>query len=101
MAERRPRIPEDLAERIDVARGDVPFERFVRRALEAALGPSGNVDPGTPGPTATDGDKAASTGPSPASPRAPAKIGKCWEPWCEKKGPVGEACPNHPIERFR
>lgn len=38
MPERRPRIPEDLADRIDELRGDVPFERFVRRTLEAALG---------------------------------------------------------------
>lgn len=33
--ERRPRIPTDLAQQIDQARGDIPFERFVRRALEA------------------------------------------------------------------
>jgi hypothetical protein len=38
MPERRPRIPEELAGRIDGVRGGVPFERFVREALEQALG---------------------------------------------------------------
>jgi hypothetical protein len=32
---RRPRIPLELGERIDGARGQVPFERFVRGMLEA------------------------------------------------------------------
>lgn len=36
-----------------------------------------------------------------ASPRAPGPEGKCWAPWCEKKGPVEEPCPDHPNERFR
>lgn len=49
---RRPRIPVALTERIDGARGQVPFNRWVVRALEAALGePSGlaREKPGTPG----------------------------------------------------
>lgn len=33
----RPRVPLDVAERIDLVRGDVPFERWVLRALEKAL----------------------------------------------------------------
>lgn len=31
------RIPDDLRERIDAARGDVPRERWIRRVLEEAL----------------------------------------------------------------
>jgi hypothetical protein len=31
------RLPDELRERIDAVRGDVPRERWVRRALEAAL----------------------------------------------------------------
>jgi predicted transcriptional regulator len=31
------RIPDDLRERIDALRGDVPRERFIRRLLEAQL----------------------------------------------------------------
>jgi hypothetical protein len=34
MPERRPRIPDDLAERIDALRGNTPFERWVREALQ-------------------------------------------------------------------
>jgi hypothetical protein len=34
---RRPRVPVELAKRIDGIRGQVPFERWVREALEAAL----------------------------------------------------------------
>jgi hypothetical protein len=34
---RRPRVPKVLAERIDRERGQVPFERWVREALEQAL----------------------------------------------------------------
>lgn len=37
MKVRRPRIPEDLAKRIDGIRGDVPFERWVRRQIEEAV----------------------------------------------------------------
>lgn len=37
--ERRPRIPEELAERIDAARGAVPFERYVRDILADAVSP--------------------------------------------------------------
>jgi hypothetical protein len=32
---RRPRVPKELAARIDAVRGQVPFERFVRGMLEA------------------------------------------------------------------
>jgi hypothetical protein len=60
MAERRPRIPGDLAERVDVARGDVPFERWVRRAVEQALG-TGGTPGGAPRPSAE-----AVTAPTPA-----------------------------------
>jgi hypothetical protein len=34
---RRPRVSKELAARIDGVRGQVPFERWVREALEAAL----------------------------------------------------------------
>ncbi len=34
---RRPRIREDLTERIDALRGDVPYEKWVNRALERDL----------------------------------------------------------------
>lgn len=34
---RRPRLPKDLAARVDAARGQVPFNRFVVEALEKAL----------------------------------------------------------------
>jgi hypothetical protein len=37
VAERRPRIPVELSARIDAVRGDVPFERWVRRELEARV----------------------------------------------------------------
>jgi hypothetical protein len=34
---RRPRVPVELAERIDMLRGGVPYERWVRDALEATV----------------------------------------------------------------
>lgn len=37
MPERRPRIPSELADRIDRRRGSVPFERYVREVLTATL----------------------------------------------------------------
>jgi hypothetical protein len=36
--DKRPRIPADLAERLDRARGDIPFERYVRMQLTEAVG---------------------------------------------------------------
>jgi hypothetical protein len=39
----RPRVPVELARRIDAVRGDVPFERWVARALEEKLGIEGSV----------------------------------------------------------
>jgi hypothetical protein len=41
MDPRRPRIPAELAERIDAARGNTPFERYVRELLTRALDMSG------------------------------------------------------------
>lgn len=38
------RVDDDLADRIDEARGDVPRQRWMLRAFEAALG--GQVSPG-------------------------------------------------------
>jgi hypothetical protein len=35
--DRRPRIPRDLAVRIDALRGNTPFEPYVRRLLEAKV----------------------------------------------------------------
>lgn len=40
--ERRPRIPADLAARIDAARGYVPFERYIRTKLEQVV-PAGKT----------------------------------------------------------
>jgi hypothetical protein len=37
MSVKRPRLPEDLSDRIDKARGLVPFEAYVRDALEPAV----------------------------------------------------------------
>lgn len=67
------RLPDELKARIDVVRGDVPRERWVRRALEATLsdpptgaGPSGEKSPA--------GSRVVGSGDSPspaAPPRAP------------------------------
>src|SRR4051812_10355689 len=38
---RRPRITVELGRLVDGARGQVPFDRFVRETLEQALGSSG------------------------------------------------------------
>lgn len=40
------RLPDDLHERIDAVRGDVPRERWVRRTLEAALSEAQGSIPG-------------------------------------------------------
>ena len=59
---RRPRLPADLAGRIDAVRGDVAFNRWVVRALEEALGAgSAPSDPGEVSPRVA----------RPAPPRAP------------------------------
>lgn len=47
MAEKRPRVSEQLAARIDAVRGDIPFERWVNRVLEAHVAEAerSGVDP--------------------------------------------------------
>lgn len=57
----RPRLPLELADRIDVARGDVPFERWVRRALEAALDRLPHSVPVGPSVTDTSGPVSPTT----------------------------------------
>lgn len=37
MSVKRPRLPEDLTARIDKARGLVPFDAYVRKALEPSV----------------------------------------------------------------
>lgn len=51
MPEKRPRVSEALADRIDAVRGDIPFERWVTRVLEAhvdAVEKQGGVPPVVP-----------------------------------------------------
>jgi hypothetical protein len=59
---RRPRIPVKLALRIDSVRGQVPFDRFVRETVEAAL--SGSPNGASPPP-----ERVPEPGPAPSSAR--------------------------------
>jgi hypothetical protein len=52
---RRPRLPAELAARIDAERGQVPFERWVRGALEQALSGSPVVAASSPERAPQDG----------------------------------------------
>lgn len=69
---RRLRIADELAERIDAVRGDVPRDRWVARALEQALGSSAHD--GRPAGQREVGSRAASAparalGKGPMAPR--------------------------------
>lgn len=111
----RLRLPADLKVRVvtDAEAEGVSASEWMRRAAEAHLmtagqrGAAKEALEATPGPSperaalGAEGSSDRAETATPASPRAPATIGKCWEPWCEKKGPVGEACPDHPKETFR
>ncbi len=67
-------VSDDTLGRLDELRGHEPRASFVRRALEAALGSTGDVAPSTPGLRATDGGRLAGERPSPASLRAPGRL---------------------------
>jgi hypothetical protein len=82
----RPRISRELAERIDAVRGDVPFERWVRRALESALNDGAVHDGGRSVVRPVDEPAASSRTPRVSSQPGPSEAEVADEIW--GRGPV-------------
>jgi hypothetical protein len=88
---------------VDVARGDVPRNRWIERVLEEAVGRS-PADASGSVPVGVRGGHTPSPEPSPRASVAPLAEPRrnegpygCPTPLCQKRGAKGEPCPRHGV----